>query len=135
MIKYVRGQILVFTVGMLDRYQSNPRLEHWKVVKKILRYLQGIKNHMLTFRKSDHLEVIGYIDSNFVSCMDTRKSIFGYVYLLARGAISWKSVKKTVIAASNMEAKFVSCFEATVQANWLWNFISGLRVVDSISNR
>jgi len=32
-----------------------------------------------------------------------------------------------------MEAEFVACFEATVQANWLWNFISGFGVVNSIS--
>jgi len=31
-----------------------------------------------------------------------------------------------------METEFVACFEATVQANWLRNFISGLGVVDSI---
>jgi len=122
-----------FAVGMLGRYQSNPGLEHWKAAKKVLRYLQGTKNHMLTYRKSDHLEVIGYTDSDFVGCVDTRKSTFGFVYLLAGGAISWKSAKQSVIAASTMEAKFVACFEATVQANWLRNFISGLGVVDSIS--
>ena len=65
--------------------------------------------------------------------MDTRKSTFGYVYLLAGGAISWKSAKQSVIVASTMEAEFVACFEATVQANWLRNFISRLTVVDSIS--
>jgi len=42
-------------------------------------------------------------------------------------------VKQSVIAASTMEVEFVSCFEATIQANWLRNFISGLGVVDSIS--
>ena len=120
-----------FTVGMLGRYQSNPGLEHWKAAKKVLRYLQGTK--MLTYRKSDHLEVIDYTDSDFASCVDTRKSTFGYVYLLAGGAISWKSAKQSVIVASTMEAEFVACFEATVQANWLRNFISGLGVVDSIS--
>jgi len=88
---------------------------------------------MLTYRKYDHLEVIGYTDSDFVGCVDTRKSTFGYVYLLAGGAISWKSVKQTIIVASTMEAEFVACFEATFQANWLWNFISGLGVVDNIS--
>jgi len=54
------------------------------------------------------------------------------VYLLARGAISWKSAKQTVIVASTMEAEFVACFEAIVQANWLRNFVSGLEIVDSI---
>ena len=28
-----------FAVGMLGRYQSNPSIDHWKVVKKVLRYL------------------------------------------------------------------------------------------------
>jgi len=108
-----------FAVGMLGRYQSNPGLEYWKAAKKVLRYLQGTKNHMLTYRKFDHLEVIGYIDSYFASCVDTRKSTFGYMYLLAGGAISWKSAKQSVIAASTLEAEFVACFEATIQANWL----------------
>jgi len=32
-----------------------------------------------------------------------------------------------------METEFVACFEVTVQANWLRNFISGLGVVDNIA--
>ena len=82
-----------FAVGMLGRYQSNPGLDHWKAAKKILRYLQGTKNHMLTYKSSDHLKVIGYSDSDFAGCVDTRKSTFGYLFLLAEGAISWKSAK------------------------------------------
>jgi len=35
--------------------------------------------------------------------------------------------------ASTMETEFVACFEATIQANWLQNFISGLAIVDSIA--
>jgi len=48
---------------------------------------------MLTYKKFDHLEVIRYTDSDFVGCMDKRKSTFGYVYLLAGGVISWESEK------------------------------------------
>ena len=82
-----------FAVGMLGRYQSNPGLDNWKAAKKVLRYLQGTKEYMLTYRRSDHLEVIGYSDSDYAGCVDTRKSTCGYLYLLAGGAISWKSVK------------------------------------------
>ena len=122
-----------FAVGMLGRYQINPGLDHWKATKKILRYLQGTKNHMLTYKRSDHLKVIGYSDSDFAGCVDTRKSTFGYLFLLAEGAISWKSAKQSVIAASTMEAEFVACFKATIHGLWLRNFISGLRIVDSIA--
>ena len=88
---------------------------------------------MLTYRRSNDLELVGYSDSDYAGCNDTRKSTFGYVYLLAGGAISWKSAKQTVIAASTMEAEFVACFEAMVQGLWLRNFISRLGIVDSIA--
>ncbi|XLT67528.1 hypothetical protein HN873_023967 [Arachis hypogaea] len=118
---------------MLGRYQSNPRLYHWKAAKKVLRYLQGTKEHMLTYRRSNHLKVIGYSDSDFAGCVNIRKFTFGYLYLLAGGAISWKSAKRSIIATSTMEAEFVGCFEAMVQAKWLRNFFSGLEIVDSIA--
>jgi hypothetical protein len=122
-----------FAVGMLGRYQSNPGREHWKAAKKVLRYLHGTKDYMLMYRRSNELEVIGYSDSDFAGCIDTRKSTFGYLFMLAQGTISWKSAKQTIVASSTMEAEFVACFEATVHALWLRNFISGLAVVDTIS--
>ena len=30
---------LAFVIGLLGRYQSNPGIEHWKLVKKVLCYL------------------------------------------------------------------------------------------------
>ena len=122
-----------FAVAMLGRYQSNPGMEHWKAAKKVMRYLQGTKDYMLTYRRSDQLEVTGYSDADFANCLDSRKSTSGFVFMLAGGAISWKSAKQSLIASSTMEAEFVACFEATNQALWLRNFISGLGVVDSIA--
>lgn len=122
-----------FAVGMLGRYQSNPGIDHWKAAKKVLRYLQGTKDYMLMYRRSNQLEVIGYSDSDFAGCVDSRKSTFGYLFLFVEGAISWKSAKQSVIASSTMEAEFVACFEATIHALWLRNFISGLGVVDTIT--
>ena len=89
-------------------------MEHWKAAKKVMRYLQGMKDHMLTYMRSNHLEEIGYLDLNFVGCVDTRKSTLGYVFLLAEGVVSWKSAKQSVVVASTKEAKFVACFEATI---------------------
>ena len=47
--------------------------------------------------------------------------------------MSWKSVKQTLTATSSMEAEYVACYEATREAVWLRNFISGLKIVESIS--
>ena len=45
------------------------------------------------------------------------------------GAISWKSVKQTLIVTSTMEAEYVACYEATCQVVWLKNLISGFQIV------
>ncbi|KAL4032754.1 hypothetical protein IC575_005836 [Cucumis melo] len=129
---YTRPDIS-FPVGMLGKYQSSPRMDHWKAAKKVLRYLQGTKDYMLTYKRSNHLEVIGYSVSDFTRCVDTRKSTFGYLFFLAEGAISWKSAKQSIIAASTMKVELVACFEATVHGLWLQNFISGLGIVDNIA--
>ncbi|RVW27457.1 Retrovirus-related Pol polyprotein from transposon TNT 1-94 [Vitis vinifera] len=124
---------IAFAVGMLGRYQSNPGIDHWKAAKKVMRYLQGTKDYKLMYRRTSNLEVVGYSDSDFAGCVDSRKSTSGYIFILADGAISWRSVKQTMTATSTMEAEFISCFEATSHGVWLKSFISGLRVMDSIS--
>ncbi|XP_051148636.1 secreted RxLR effector protein 161-like [Andrographis paniculata] len=98
-----------------------------------MRYLQGTKDFMLMYKQTDVLEVIGYSDPDYAGCIDTRKSTSGYVFMLAGGAISWRSAKQSITATSTMKAEFVSCFEASSHSVWLKSFISELRVVDSIS--
>ena len=122
-----------FAVGMLGRYQSNPGFEHWKAAKKVMRYLQGTKDYMLTYKRSEQLEVVGYSDSDYGGCLDSLKSTSRFVFMLANGEISWKSEKQSIIASSTMEVEFVACFEASSHALWLRNFVSGLGVVDSIA--
>ena len=88
---------------------------------------------MLTYRRTDTLEVVGFSDSNYTCYMDDKKSTFDYIFMMAEGAVSWKSVKQTLTASSTMEAKYVACYEATCYSIWLLNFISALEVVHSIS--
>ncbi|XP_037492741.1 secreted RxLR effector protein 161-like [Jatropha curcas] len=124
----------------LERKEISICVNGWelkKAAKKVLRYLQGTKDHtkdhILTYRKSSHLEVVGYSDSDYAGCVDSRMSTFGYLFLLDGGAVSWKSGKQSVIATSAIEVEFVACFEAIVHALWLRNFVSGVGIVHSIA--
>ena len=125
-------QDLAFTTGMLGRYQSNPGKDHWVATKKALRYLQGTKDLMLVYRKTDALEIIGYSDADWGGCKDTNKSTSGYVFTQAGGAVSWKSCKQSIVTSSTMYAEFIACYEATGQAMWLKKFVPGFKVIDSI---
>ena len=52
--------------------------------------------------------------------------------MLAGGAISWRSVKQTLIASSTMAAEFIACYEASNHGIWLQNFVTGPRIVEGI---
>ena len=91
---------LTFVTGLLGRFQSNPRIEPWKLVKKVLHYLQGMKGLIMTYRRSDWLHIVGYLDSDYA-----RVNIYpdvDFSIISQRGAISWKSSKQTVTTSSTM---------------------------------
>ena len=81
---------------------------------------------MFMYKRSD---VIGYSDSDFAGCVDSRKSTSGYIFMLAGGAISWRSAKQTLGTTSTMEAEFVSCFKATSHGVWLKSVILDLELL------
>jgi hypothetical protein len=67
---------------------------------------------MLTYERLDNLEIVGYLDSDYMGCLDTDRSTSGYVFKLAGGAISWSSSKQVIMTSSMMYAEFVACYEA-----------------------
>lgn len=75
---------LEFIIGMLG---INPVVDHWKASKRVMQYLQRIKYYILTYWKSNQLEIIGYSDSDFAGCQDNKKSTSGYFFLLVGDVI------------------------------------------------
>ena len=59
------------------------------MAKKFLRHLQGTKGLMLTYRRTDTLEVVGCSDSDYAGYVDDKKSTSGYIFMMA----AWKSFK------------------------------------------
>jgi hypothetical protein len=71
------------------------------------------KHHMLTYQRSDRLEIIAYTDFDFARCQDSKKSTTCYIFMLVGGTVSWKSAKQSLIVTSTMEVVFVSYFQAS----------------------
>jgi len=88
-------------------------MDHWKTTKRVMRYLKRTKYYMLTYKRSDQLEITGYSNSNFAGCLDSLRSTSGYIFMLAGGAVFWRNAKQTLTASSTMAAEFVACYEAS----------------------
>src|SRR4051812_46135369 len=92
-------------ISMAGRFQSDPGVEHWTVVKNILKYLKRTKEMFLVYGGDKELVVKGYVDASFDTDPDDSKSQTGYVFILNGGAVSWRSCKQSVIAGSAVEAE------------------------------
>ena len=115
---------LAFSVGILSRFQTSPTQEHWIAGKKVLRYLQKTKSYMLVYRQVKNLELIGYSDSDFAgNYPKSKKSTSGYIFMLAGGAVAWKTMKQSIITTSTMQAEFVAVYECMCQGLWMRNFL------------
>ena len=72
---------IAYTLGIVSRFQADPREDHWKAVKNILKYLRRTKDIFLVYGGSD-LKLEGYSDASFKSDPDDSKSTLGYIFTL-----------------------------------------------------
>ena len=55
---------ICYSIGIVSRYQSNPRPKHWEAVKHILKYLRRTRDCMLIYQCEDLIPV-GNTNSDF----------------------------------------------------------------------
>ena len=118
---------IAYSVSKLSRYTSNPGVDHWKAIIRVLRYLRYTKNYGLHYiRYPTVLE--GYSDAKWIFDMKDTKSISGYVFTLSGAAVSWKSSKQMCIARSTMESEFIALDKAGEEAEWLRQFLEDIPI-------
>ncbi|RDX88856.1 hypothetical protein CR513_29489, partial [Mucuna pruriens] len=86
---YIERVLNRFNIKICNLYVATIQ----KASKRVMRYLQCTKEHLLTYKRFDNLEVIGCSDFDYDGCLNGHKSISGHLFMLAGGDVSWKSVK------------------------------------------
>ena len=88
-------------------------------IKNLLQYLKGIKDLVINYGVplinpiSDIIKDILYnpllllrfSDNDFTSDKITNKSTYGYLFIVARGPVNWKSKRSSTIALLTIEAE------------------------------
>ncbi|GJR44212.1 retrotransposon protein, putative, ty1-copia subclass [Tanacetum coccineum] len=125
---------VAFAQNTTSRFQQNPGDLHWTTVKNILKYLGNTKDMFLVYGGDlkQELRVSCYTDARYLTDADDLKSQTGYVFILNRGAVDWKSAKQSIFASSSAEAEYIAAYVASKEAVWVRKFISGLGVVPTI---
>ena len=70
---------LAYALSVVSQYMHNPRKQHMNVVMRILRYLKNAPGKGILFTKNvDHQSIKVYIDVDWASVVDDRRSTSGY---------------------------------------------------------
>ena len=65
---------IAFSVGVCSRFQSNPMVSHLNAIKRIIKYVSGTCDYGLFYSKESNLSLVGFLDSDWASNVDDRKS-------------------------------------------------------------
>ena len=112
---------IMYVTMILCMYMSNPGRKHWETALQTLRYLYCTAKLGIRYSKNGNITPYGYADSDF-SAHESRKSVGSFLFFLAGGPFSWKSMLGAIIALSTCEAEIRaihSAFGATKEAIWL----------------
>jgi len=117
---------IYFTVQVLSQFMSFPTLDHMTAALRVLRYLKKSPGQGILLSSSSAPSLTAYCDSDWGSCVDSRKSTTGYCILLGASPISWRSKKQTVVSRSTAEAEYRAMATTTCEVIWLISLLKDL---------
>jgi hypothetical protein len=105
---------IAFSVAYLSQFAISYSSEHFKALKRVLKYVITTKDKKLTFvRATPQPKIIvhSYTDSDWATDIVDRKSYSGSTVFVNGNLISWQSKKQKTVSTSSCEAEYVATSE------------------------
>ena len=126
---------LAYTVAILSRFLHAPGPKHMAAADCALQYLKDTVDLGVTYASdSKDLNVlfpglnvlVAYSDADFAGCLDTAKSMTGYVVMMNGGPIAWKAGRQANVALSTSAAETTAIMKVTVVIKHLRQMLSDM---------
>ncbi len=86
----------------MDRAEN----EHMHAMYRVMQYLLNTSSLGITYERKNGIALEEYADSGYGSNEDCRRSTTGYVIMLGKAAVQWKSQLQNTISLSSSEAEY-----------------------------
>ena len=124
-----------FSVNKVCQFMANPNEDHWKAVKRILRYLKGTIEYglLLSPHSYNHpVPLVAFCDGDWGSDPDDRRSTSGSCIFFGPNLISWAAKKQTLVARSSTEAEYRSLANTVAELLWIQSLLTELHIPFSV---
>lgn len=126
---------IAYAVQQLSQYLDSYSYAHWNAAIRVVRYLKGTRDLKLVLGGQGDNRLVGFTDSDWANCLDTRRSVGGYCFSLGSGIISWSAKKQKTVATSSCEAEYTAAFEASKEAVWLRTLLDEINLTQEEPTR
>lgn len=94
---------LSFSVNKLPQFLQAPTQNHWRACKRVPRYVQGTLSLGLSFSPVSNFRLHRFVDVNYASSINDRRSTTYFCIKLGNNVLSWSSRKQSVVARTSTE--------------------------------
>ena len=114
-----------FSVNFIARTVSDPRLEHLRAAKKVLKYLAGTIDHVLEYKafSGSHPEVVVYTDSSFADDEETSRSTAGFLVYVNDCLINWAAKRLKLVVTSTAAAEYLAAGTGLLEGLFIANVL------------
>ena len=119
---------LAFSFSQLSKFLQHPGDTHLAAAYRVLAYVRGTVDQGINFHDPGNGKrniLSGWVDSDFASDVDSRKSVTGYLMALNGGPIAWKAARQGGVTLSSSEAEFVAASQAGKEVLYLRALLKG----------
>ncbi|XP_049373015.1 uncharacterized mitochondrial protein AtMg00810-like [Solanum verrucosum] len=110
---------LAFTAQVLSQFMHCPKESHMEATLRAVKYIKETPGLGLLMPAEQTTQLTTYCDSDWGACLETRKSVTGYLVKFGGGLISWKSKKQGTVSRSSAEVEFRSMATCAAEITWL----------------
>lgn len=117
-LTFTRSNI-AFSVNYVYQYMNQPTNFHFKLVKHIVKYIQGTLPQGICLLANNPLVIYGFLSADWAGCPITRRSTVGYCTYLGGNYISWSAKKQPTVVRSSIEVEYRAMASTTTELTWI----------------
>ena len=105
--------------------------ETWKELLRAIKYVIDTQDRGLIMNPTidgNEWIVEAYSDSDYAGDADTRMSVGGYVLLVNKVPVSWRSKAQKTITLSSTEAEYIALSEAAKEVKYIVQFLQSMGI-------
>ncbi|GJX98707.1 ribonuclease H-like domain, reverse transcriptase, RNA-dependent DNA polymerase [Tanacetum coccineum] len=91
---------LSYSVGLLSRFMQEPKEQHMKAIRQVLRYVKGTKDYGITYKHNGGNKIHGFSDSSYGVNTQEGKGTTGIIFYYGESPINWMYAKNQQIRLS-----------------------------------